>query len=862
MGVSNDPSTGGNGEESEKHVEGPIIPQLDSKETMIERVIPPTMNSSAIKTLPSNSEISNTGIPPNHYDDESLPVLGQKRCIEDVSTDQGSGSMNPSQEEVPTKKCAIRKSVEEQTLAGPDETRRITREDVSAGNNKIGNNNMGGVNLEFGSIDSVQPAEVYYDGDDGVEVEEFVTSNVENIRRNHDYGYYGPTDTTQMDGINDTIDDDSDNEVVVLTEDSENPLYTLPEGVMVEWNEDKTSATLFMSNGTSQLDHQANMGRFVAPTVCMVGRAEIRITHGSMEVLGHLMTPNSEPIIICSPYWSSWLTLTAVSMMPCRAILTTTVLEPGRSRRPTFRIVAPTRPIVIPPSWKTNVDDIVQECTSLGPTVSTSTLEDAAKFRASLEGEDDSDYVERDNARRHVCMITGAKGVGKSTLLRYMTNRLMGRGTATGDTGYQHVAILDADVGQPELAPPGLLRLSIVKRPLLHPPYWNLVGIDQVEENSENSDDDHQNVTTPNSISQGEVVSSIFFGSVTSKADPTRYITAIQFLMHEYQQKVVPVKNIPLLINMDGWIKGLGYQILSSLIQMLQPTHICQILGETRAQTFDIILPEPDENDTMSQTSKVYSLQACSTMPQASLCSIPSVTWRNFRWATYFLPPIQPQIRSGNGSNQSYHTQSRMMMHTLEGWNFLSAKDLQTGWIALCTSSSTRSKLDEKDDLVADECRLACALAREKPYCVPIEAVECTLIGSDAQALLSMRDRKERILQALNGGVVSLCTNVATNESLGFGILRSIDWERRLLYVLVPPTISVKSLTQTKALIGGNLPLPLPLLFRGVYSESFPYLNTLNQKKDGSGVENTTLGMDPMKSRNNIARRNTTNARG
>lgn len=846
MGGSNEPSTGDGETLADNHV-GLMIASQDDSETIIDSVIPPNIDSSTVETLPSKASVvvPFNDCPHNPPFDVSLPLLSQKRCIEDVSKDQ-TLSMNPSTEEGSTKKIAIHNNSEEKAIADQAVTK------VEESNGEI-----------YGEVgrDVLRPTEGYYDGEHLVE--DVMTSNAENVKQNDDdYGYYGPANTSPKVDGND-VDDGSDNELV-LPNDSENPVYALPDGVDVEWNEENTIATLSMNIGPPKLDLPARKDPNDPPRVCIVGRAEIRLLHGSLEVLGHIMTPYSEPVVICSPYWSSWLTLTASTVTPCRVVLTTTNEDPVRSRSPSFRIVAPTRPIVVPPSWKISVDDIVQEYTSLVPAESKSTMTSAAMFRTSLEGDDDdNDHInERDNnSPRNVCMITGAKGVGKSTLLRYMTNRLMGRGTATGHTGYQHVAILDADVGQPELAPPGLLRLSIVKRPLLHPPYWNLDGNDKEIEHSEDNDDHHV-MTTANSHSQFEVVSSIFFGSVTTKADPTRYIAALQFLVQEYHQKVVPTKNIPLLINTDGWVKGLGYQILMSLIQTLQPTHICQIFGETRAQTFDIVLPEHEENYMMPQTPLIYSLQACSIMPGASLCSIPSVTWRNFRWATYFLPPVGTQRGSGYGINKGSPARSRMMMDTMEGWNFLSAKDLQAGWIAVRTSSSTGSKSDEKDDLTVDECRLACALAREKPYCVPMEAIECTVIGSDAQDLLSIRDGSEKILQALNGGIVSLCINPATNESLGYGILRSIDWNRRLLYVLVPPTVSAESLTQTKALIGGNLPLPLPLLFRGVYAESFPYLTTLNQKKNDDVVAHTSLGSEPMKSRNNIARRSTANTRG
>ena len=178
-------------------------------------------------------------------------------------------------------------------------------------------------------------------------------------------------------------------------------------------------------------------------------------------------------------------------------------------------------------------------------------------------------------------------------------------------------------------------------------------------------------------------------------------------------------------------------------------------------------------------------------------------------------------------------------------------------------------KTTKEEGELNDECRLAQALARERPYCVPMEAVEAFVIGSDFEDYLRipndidaidddvLEQACDRIYQALNGGVVALCTDTTTMESLGYGILRSIDWNRRLLYVLVPPSIGTNSysLSRVKALVGGNLPLPLPMLYRGVHAESFPYLTTLSQS-----TSSFILGSAPMKSRNNITRRGLANA--
>ena len=635
----------------------------------------------------------------------------------------------------------------------------------------------------------------------------------------------------------------------------------------------------------------------------------------SSSSLASVSLSSSSGVTVTSPYWSSWMTIEAnPRLLPCRiALLCIRGYE-------SFKLVPPTRPIVLPSSWRTCADQFVQECTPgrgtnnnnnnitnnknnyPTDTAVASTGRGGRKLSVVadyLEDYDDDDHHRRENhnqpSKKQCMMILGAKSTGKSTFLRYVTNRLLSSSSSSNTTNTNSfnstdskndgVAILDTDVGCGELAPPGLLRLAIVRKPLLRPPYWNLIDEDTVQndqqnekqrtiddrvvnkdkndKNKNNNDNDNDNNIGDDEDNENnngiQVVSSVFFGSNTSKVDPTRYINAVQFLMDKYETEIVQTNSdrVPLLINMDGWVKGLGYQILTALIENLQPTHLVQIIGESKGQTFEIPM-------NLSMNPHIYKIPACQSLPEASLCRIPPLTMRNFRWAAYFLPH---------------------QLATFDAWDFVPAKELQTGWIVATNSDGTttvpcsrRRKNDSHDatggdhnnaeipeghEALRDECRLAQSLAKEKPYCVPMESVEAFVIGSDfedhlrippnaIQNTTDIERTRTRIFQALNGSIVALCIDTITMESLGYGILRSIDWNQRLLYVLVPPSVAKtrSSLSQVKALVGGNLQLPLAMLYRGVYAESFPYLTTIP-----SSSSSIILGSAPMKSRNNIARR-------
>lgn len=58
-------------------------------------------------------------------------------------------------------------------------------------------------------------------------------------------------------------------------------------------------------------------------------------------------------------------------------------------------------------------------------------------------------------------MVTGGKGVGKSTLLRYMLNRHLEK--------FPRALLIDLDIGQPELFVPQTVSCTVVDAPLLGP---------------------------------------------------------------------------------------------------------------------------------------------------------------------------------------------------------------------------------------------------------------------------------------------------------------------------------------------------------------------------------------------------------
>ena len=151
---------------------------------------------------------------------------------------------------------------------------------------------------------------------------------------------------------------------------------------------------------------------------------------------------------------------------------------------------------------------------------------------------------------RVVVMVEGPKRVGKSTFARLLLNRLLAK--------YDQVAYLDTDLGQPEFSPPGFVSLSVLDSPVLGPSFTH--------------------PTIP--------PFSHYLGALSPASDPAAYNAAVLALIASYSLTVeFPAHDgrapngrirdrIPLVVNTQGWVKGLGADLLSKLRQEAMPTHV------------------------------------------------------------------------------------------------------------------------------------------------------------------------------------------------------------------------------------------------------------------------------------------------
>ncbi|KAG0199154.1 Polynucleotide 5'-hydroxyl-kinase grc3 [Mortierella sp. GBA30] len=193
----------------------------------------------------------------------------------------------------------------------------------------------------------------------------------------------------------------------------------------------------------------------------------------------------------------------------------------------------------------------------LEPTDSIAALQIPSTWRDAMQALIDSTVDENSGRvkRPPVSVVCGGKKMGKSTFSRMILNRMLNR--------YRKVAFIECDVGQSEFTPVGMVALHVVETPALGAPF-----------------------THPR-----QPYRAFFVGNSTPRDDPDYYMACIKELVKTYYAEVSHTRSwedndddyhsdddddehIPLVINTQGWIKGMGYDLLLQLLDYTAPSHI------------------------------------------------------------------------------------------------------------------------------------------------------------------------------------------------------------------------------------------------------------------------------------------------
>ena len=528
--------------------------------------------------------------------------------------------------------------------------------------------------------------------------------------------------------------------------------------------------------------------------IAINGRARVEVIEGSFDILGYRLSSSSNmSVTIDSPNWMSAICIEPLhdqdinSEDKCSALQVSSRIQISSlsTEVRTFELSSPqeTRSITITEKWKNIAAEIIG-----------SNRENPVKKMGKI-------------------LVCGAKGTGKSTFCRYLANRLLSVDNSNEDEAFsKKVAILDCDVGQSEFSTPGVVSLTLVSHPILSPPHAHIV----TGKTHTGGGKDAFTLAKRHERSH-------FFGFTTSKANPVRYMSSIRGLLKDIDDLYKDPGFAGLVVNTDGWVKGMGYEILSTLISTINPGHIVQILGSTKAKFFDLA-PHVSENRTIHVAElvggKIYD-PFSPTPPlsratsSASMQSLQDASMTDTSLADNLAPIASSLTRS-----------LRLLTYFLGGYESF-----------LLTGATFDS-----GGLCDDDCNIALKLSTMKPFMVPFESVECTVLNEDGRECAI---KEETLYDELNSSIVALCGENNSPQSLrtchGLGIVRSIDRKRRLIFVLTPVDASTLQSSVT-SIVKGQLQLPLEGVFSGVFSEAFPFISF-----DGTSVG---IGNELMKSKN------------
>jgi polynucleotide 5'-hydroxyl-kinase GRC3/NOL9 len=595
--------------------------------------------------------------------------------------------------------------------------------------------------------------------------------------------------------------------------------------------------------------------------VCLRGRGRIRNASSQSRIIdvhGYELRPSDDGnrnwTDFCSAPWSSWITL---SLSPGDALqIDSSTNDGGSAANPSFEIVPATRrdvrPTIVPDSWRTAVQSIVEDFSAL------LAMEQQRKnsyghasffqdFVRDAMGSEDT--VDGKGNFGYQIVFCGAKSVGKSTCLRYCLNRLLSTNTA--------VAVLDADPGQPEYTLPGMMQLTFVSQPNLQPPHVHVTRLHCHEENADTA---------------FRVLQRYYFGSITTASDPVTYLRHVASLVQQYQE-LCP--DLPLIINLDGWIKDLGFSILTTLLQeTLQPRHVVQISGDSLSKVLDlssVVLSATILHRCWAYQLSERPLGLATNVTETSGGNVPPSERPPFkRSASSVLSEGDLSVADPQPMEES---EKGVVSSITPTTSFIPAsvlRDIRLIAYFMVTAETNTDSNHRADSDLWDTIRVSSqglddsnyrignALAAARPFVVALDALDVRFTQSEWSRDIRSKDR---LLDALNGSLVGLCQrqeeevmdDAGKTPSLlpcvGLGLVRSVDSARRLLFLLTP--VKLATLQSVNCLLlGTNVHLPVHCYFRGIHAEAFPYLS-FQEKNEMADI----LGSDPMRSRNNINRR-------
>jgi polynucleotide 5'-hydroxyl-kinase GRC3/NOL9 len=300
-------------------------------------------------------------------------------------------------------------------------------------------------------------------------------------------------------------------------------------------------------------------------------------------------------------------------------------------------------------------------------------------------------------------LVCGTKGAGKSTFAQFLTNSLLSNGG--------NVTYLEADPGQPSFSPPGLVALHSLATPLLSPPFIR-TGLP-------------------------DLIRAQHIGNISPRDAPRHYINCIKDLTLHIPEEA------PLIINTPGWTKGTGLELLTSLIEVIQPTFLVVItVGGNDSLATSL---QPVTSDSHSNLLVIESANSLSP-----LMSLTAADLRTLGIMSYF---------HSTGNNT---------------WDFSTHLTAWKPWVVPFTGSNGGiwAVTIQGEDLLLEDIVLAINGTMTAIILVDEDSEEKVDLTSEGISVVIEREAK--------------FMDPKSSRCVGYAIIRGIDVKKGVMYLLTP----------------------------------------------------------------------------
>ena len=356
---------------------------------------------------------------------------------------------------------------------------------------------------------------------------------------------------------------------------------------------------------------------------------------------------------------------------------------------------------------------------------------------------------------------------------------------------------------------------------------------------------------------------SYYVGDVTPQTSPTLYLAMCRKLVDEYKRiapDYVEFGGMPLIVNTHGWVKGMGLDLIHALFDYVKPTNIIKFESSSNNKKFStpgyIVAAGGDSNGGESGApalhivtpfDEIYHHGNSSSSPSSAAvfrAVRPTASaQRTMRMIQYF---IKNRTRQGGVTAEVEEEEEEDDGRTGEHGKEILDEDESTH---LAVENAARS-LSYNADVLASSLPYSIRFHKllvhvvqtsQLPDTEAVHVINGSIVGLCRVVMNSLISSDSPPLTSSLGPLSSTSSSLRMYNGdtpivpcLGLGIVRSIDVEKGLLYLLTP--LPLERLKGVNMLVRGNIQLPRELLLSRNFSEVPPYHCAPHETLSGTGA--------------------------